>query len=292
MALQTEIVIVLALISSVFAALMSALIKNESEKFSALKTSFIITFYALIFLAPYVIFRIHNSGMSFEVFSFSAAITAGLFGTGKTWAGVRAFQEIDFSVAQPMKKLAPLFVVAGELVLIGLQPSVFLLIGISLTVTGSYILIMDSSNPFSPIKNIHKLGVQLAILSAVFSALGALSIRFASEGVSEYVVTYIWYLSNFIGIFILISLFENLPSKNLFLNRNFVIVGMLSSFAGALSVYLYAVASSVALVTAVFQSSVLFSVLIGGEIFHEKNTLLRLVGAIIIVAGIIILSQV
>lgn len=292
MVLQTEVVVVLALLSSVFAASMSALIKNESEKFSALKTSFMITFYALIFLLPYVLFRIYDSGVSFSLSSFSVAVLAGFFGTGKTWAGVRAYQEIDFSVAQPMQKLAPLFVVTGELVLIGLEPSFFLFLGIFSTVIGSYVLMIDSSDPFSPFKNINELGVQLAILSAIFSAFGALSIRFASKGVSEYIVTYVWYFSNLVGLVILIWLFENLPSKKLFLNRNFVFAGMLSSLAGVLSVYLYAVASSVALVTAVFQSSVLFSVLIGGTIFDEENILLRLAGAIIIVAGIIILSQV
>ena len=216
----------------------------------------------------------------------TAAVLAGFFGTGKVWAGVRAFQEIDFSVAQPMKKLAPLIVVVGELVFLSLEPSVLLVAGIFLSVAGSYVLMIDTSDLFSPFRNLGDLGVQLAVLSAVFLALGALSIRFASGGVPEYVVTYIWYLANLAGLALMLWKRESL------VNRNFVAAGVLSSVTGVLSVFLYAVASSVALVTAVFQSSVFFSVLIGGGIFKEKNTALRLVGAIIIVAGIIILSQV
>ena len=292
MALQTEFVVALAVISSVFSASMSALMKTEAERFSALKTSFMVTFYALVFLAPYVVFRVYRSGFFFDAFSLFAAVVAGLFGTGKVWAGVRSFQEIDFSVAQPMKKLAPLFVVAGELVLIGLEPSFILLAGVFLLVAGSYVLMMESSDLLSPFRNIGDRGVQLAVLSAFFSAAGALSIRFASGGVPEYLVTYLWYGSNLFGLCLMLWYWESLPSRELFVNRNFVAAGLLSSVAGILSVFLYAVASSVALVTAVFQSSVLFSVLIGGEIFSEENTLVRLAGAIIIVAGIIILSQV
>ncbi|MFB6116706.1 MAG: EamA family transporter [Candidatus Nanosalina sp.] len=292
MALQTEFVVGLAVLASVFSASMSALMKNEAEKFSALKTSFMVIFYALVFLAPYVAFRFLESGFALDSFSLAAAVFAGLFGTGKVWAGVRAFQEIDFSIAQPMKKLAPLFVVAGELFFLGLQPSAFLVVGILLLVGGSYVLMLDSSDFLSPFRNIGDFGVQLAVLSAVFSAAGALSIRFASAGIPEFAVTYLWYLSNLTGLFLMLWYSESLPSRDLFLNRNFVAAGALSSVSGVLSVFLYAVASSVALVTAVFQSSVLFSVLIGGGVFKEENTLVRLAGAIIIVAGIIILSQV
>ncbi|MFB6241493.1 MAG: EamA family transporter [Candidatus Nanosalina sp.] len=292
MALSTELVVFLALVSSFFSASMSALMKNESEKFSALKTSFMVIFYALLFLAPYVALRIYWSGLTFDSFSLAAALLAGFFGTGKVWAGVRAFQEIDFSVAQPMKKLAPLFVVVGELLFIGLNPSIILLLGIFLSVAGSYVLMIDSSDLLSPFRNLGDLGVQLAVLSAVFSALGALSIRFASGGIPEYVVTHLWYLANLAGLAVMLWYLESLPSRKLFFSRNFVAAGALSSVTGVLSVFLYAVASSVALVTAVFQSSVLFSVLIGGGIFEEENTALRLAGAIIIVAGIIMLSQV
>ena len=292
MALSTELVVLLALVSSAFSAAMSALMKNESEKFSALKTSFMVIFYALVFLAPYVAFRISGSGLSFDSVSLAAAVLAGFFGTGKVWAGVRAFQEIDFSVAQPMKKLAPLFVVSGELLFLGLEPSAFLILGIFLAVAGSYVLMIDSSDLFSPFRNIGDLGVQLAVLSAAFSALGALSIRFASGEIPEYAVTYLWYLANLLGLGVMLWYRESLPSRDIFVSRNFVAAGALSSVTGVLSVFLYAVASSVALVTAVFQSSVLFSVLIGGSVFREDDTVLRLVGAIIIVAGIIILSQV
>ncbi len=52
MAISTELVVLLALVSSALGASMSALMKNESEKFSALKTSFVVIFYVLVFLAP------------------------------------------------------------------------------------------------------------------------------------------------------------------------------------------------------------------------------------------------
>lgn len=292
MAISTEAVVLLAILSSAISASMSALMKNESEKFSALKTSFMVIFYALVFLAPYVVFKFYSAGLSFNSVSLAAGFLAGIFGTGKVWAGVRAFQEIDFSVAQPMKKLAPLFVVIGELALIGLQPSILLLFGVLLSVAGSYVLMIDSSDLLSPFRNLRDKGVQLAVFSAIFSALGALAIRFASGAIQEYAVTYLWYVANLLGLFVMLWYRNSLPSRDLFINRNFVAAGFLSSLTGVLSVFLYAVASSVALVTAVFQSSVLFSVLIGGGIFREDKIALRLTGAIIIVAGIIILSQV
>ena len=180
----------------------------------------------------------------------------------------------------------------GELIFIGLEISLLLLLGVFLSVAGSYVLMIDSNNPLSPFRNLGSLGVQLAVLSSAFSALGALSIRFASGTIPEYAVTYMWYLANLVGLALMLRHRESLPSRELFANRNFVSAGALSSVAGVLSVFLYAAASSVALVTAVFQSSVLFSVLIGGSIFKEKETGLRLIGAIIIVAGIILLSQV
>lgn len=288
----TELVVLLAVISSALGASMSALMKNESEKFSALKTSYMVIAFALVFLTPYVAYRIYSSGFSYDLVSLASATLAGVFGTGKVWAGVRSFQEIDFSVAQPIKKVSPLFVVFGELIFLSLDLSYILLSGVFLTVSGSYILMIDSSDLLRPFRNLADKGVQLAVLSAVFSALGALSIRFASGVMPEYGVTYFWYIANLAGFLLLLKYREEVPSLDFYKNRNFLAAGFLSSITGVLSVFLYSVASSVSLVTAVFQSSVIFSVLIGGKIFQEKKIWIRLLGAIIIVAGIIILSQV
>ena len=292
MVFNTELVVFLAVISSALGASMSALMKNESEKFSALKTSYMVIAFALVFLTPYVVYRVYSSGFSYDLVSVASATLAGVFGTGKVWAGVRAFQEIDFSVAQPIKKVSPLFVVFGELMFLSLDLSYILLSGVFLTVLGSYILMIDSSDILLPFRNLAAKGVQLAVLSAVFSALGALSIRLASGVMPEYGVTYFWYTANLAGFLLLLKYRDEVPSIQFYKNRNFLAAGFLSSITGVLSVFLYSVASSVSLVTAVFQSSVIFSVLIGGKIFKEEKIWIRLLGAIIIVAGIILLSQV
>ena len=292
MVFSTELVVLLAVISSALGASMSALMKNESEKFSALKTSYMVIAFALVFLTPYVAYRIYSSGFSYNLVSVASATLAGVFGTGKVWAGVRAFQEIDFSVAQPIKKVSPLFVVFGELIFLSLDLSYILLSGVFLTVSGSYILMIDTSDLFRPFRNLADKGVQLAVLSAIFSALGALSIRFASGVMPEYGVTYFWYMANLAGFLLLLKYREEVPSMDFYKNRNFLAAGFLSSITGIVSVFLYSVASSVSLVTALFQSSVIFSVLIGGKIFKEEKIWIRLLGAIIIVAGIILLSQV
>jgi drug/metabolite transporter (DMT)-like permease len=292
MVISTEAVVLLAVIASGISAVMSALIKKESEEHSALLTSYMVILFAVFFLTPYIAYKIYFTGFSYSFFSLFAAVLAGILGTGKTWLGVKAFQLIDFSVAQPMKKLAPLFVVGAELAIIGLKPSYLLLLGVALTVVGAYVLLIDSEDVLSPLKNLHKRGVQAAVLSAVFSAAGALSIRLASGTIPEYGVTYLWYTANLMSLFAVLSIKGKTPSLEMYRDRNFLSAGLLSSVAGVVSVFLYSVASSVSLVTAVYQSSVLFSVLIGGKIFQEDKTLIRLVGAIIIVSGIILLSQV
>ena len=290
MALGIEMVVLLSLFTALTGSAMSALIKTVSDRNSAVFSSYIVMLYAILFLTPLIAYLGLSQGIKWNITSLAVAAVAGLSGIGKTLAGIRAYQLIDFSVAQPLGKIAPIFVIVGEVVLLSLDPSLALITGIILTVVGAYITMAEPNNLLAPIKNIHQRGVQLAVFAAFMSAIGALAIKFASAEISDFLITYVWYVSGLAGFALILYFRDNLPNLKRHVSKRFVLTGFLSALSGYLTVYLYSIAS-VSLVSAVLQSSVIFSVVIGGGIFKEKNTAIRILGSAIIIAGIITLSQ-
>ncbi|ADT84419.1 EamA family transporter [Thermococcus barophilus] len=129
-----------------------------------------------------------------------------------------------------------------------------------------------------------------ALLSALFAALVAIFGKLGLENVDSTLATTIR-----AGVMFFFLLFFSLATGKLDLNLNtrFWIFIMLSGVAGALSWLFYFMAlknGNVSTVVAIDRLSIVFAVLFAWFIFKEEVTIRTLIGALLIVAGAIMVS--
>ena len=204
----------------------------------------------------------------------------------------KALKHTDLSLAMPIISFTPAFTLLTSFVLLGEFPTLFGLAGILLIVIGSYVLnISHDGEPFlKPIQHIFKTRGTVYMLIVAF--LYSFGINFDKIVVinSDSVFGYSFIPLGLGLSFLVISLIQKLPLIETVRKHGLKIVG-----AGAI-LGLTAVSVNIALtqqivpyVISIKRMSVLFGVLFGGFFFHEKNMSHRVLGALIMVSGMIVI---
>ena len=207
------------------------------------------------------------------------AALAGVFLGLGLWSFTEALSVADFSIVSPFQQLIPIVTAIVEPVVIaqlGYRPAVVggaVLVGI-----GAYVVLLEPSAPFAPLRNIQSRGPLLGIATAILFGLAAIITSATTKQMSFPLYVFI----QLVAAFTAISLIRrDLPR----VNRNYALVGLLYTLnIGFSNFTLSLTAASNAVI--VFRLSLLVNVLVGVLLFDEQGLLYRLIGALIIVAGI------
>ncbi len=280
----------LALLTAVITSLLDVLSKKTVQTINEYVVAFSLRFYTLFFLLPFFLFidipPINNK-------FWLALLISGLLNLITSILYMKALKASDISLSVPLVTFTPLFLLVTSPFLVGEIPTFWGMIGVFSIVIGSYVLNLKSKKTgiFAPFKALfHEKGSKMMLCVAF---LWSISSNFDKIGVKNSSPLF-W--SFMVNLFIVLVLFPLvlIKARTDFSQFNIHWKKLVPfGFLNASAVFFQMTAVSLTLVTYVIsvkRLSVVFSVLFGYLIFKEQGIKERLLGSLLMVAGVVIIA--
>ncbi len=269
-----------------------ALVKEHSIEFSS-----VISLLVFLFSMPLLFFLDFNISLGQLAWIY---ITASLFTIGFLY-NMKAIKHMDVSVVAPLTTFNVAIISLLAVIFLGERLSLMQLLGIALLLVGCYILQTHhiSTNLFAPLKKIVKsksiayLFAAMILFAFAFIIIRAVSNTNNAGAVDPYSYVFLLNLFMAINFFTIITLFYGglktysigfKSWKLILLPALFILMYRLLQLA-ALSIP----EARLSLTLALNEIYVLFVVIIGGKMFHEHDLKRKMVGSIIMLAGVYII---
>ncbi len=252
--------------------------------------SWALRFFALPFLLPLLfIIEVPAVGRQFLI----ALFVSGSLNVLTTILYMKAIKYSDLSISVPMVTFTPLFLLLTSPLLVGEFPTLHGLAGIILIVTGSYTLNLKekSKGYLAPFKFLikekgPKLMLAVAFIWSITSNLDKLGVQDSSP--------IFWAIA--VNIYICAAMFPFMiykSRKNLFQIPLYAKALLPIGLFTALTVIFQMTAINLTLVAYVIsikRTSVIMSVLFGFLLFKEKGIKERILGSLLMIAGVIMIT--
>lgn len=269
--------------------------KHVMKNTSSLNFATVYSILGAVFSLPLLIYLIATRGVSFNLLSLLALLTAGLANTAAFLAITKAVKTGEISLAYPLSRTEPVFAFLIGVVLLGEIITFQKILGILLASIGGYVLILNNDYSLvEPLKHLDdSLSAQLGLLSAALYSFAAIADKFAVKTMNP--LTYSLILLQIVMIFyaVFIALRTDKDVKSLFkteVKRNtysYIVAGVFLvltyfSFVKALSL------TEASRVVSVMQIELLLAVIGGYLFFDEKEVGRKLTGSVLLAAGVLL----
>ncbi len=286
----------LAIISAVFSAAAAIFQKKILFNIEALDFSLILSFFNVLLSIPFLL-NINYSALS------SANLLVLYF---KSILGALAFlcvmlsiKNMEISKALPLLALTPGFVAIFAFVFINDSLSFLQVFAILLLLSGTYILetrsgqkLFDPFKVFVKSKNHHYVVLAL-ILFTTTSIIDRLLLKQYQLPPNAFIgFQHVFFAINFLIIYLIFKkdIGRLFRLKSEYLWYLIILISILTVVYRYTEILAVKIAP-VAMVLSVKRISIFFAVLIGGKIFKEKNLLIKTIAAVLIIAGIILITR-
>jgi uncharacterized membrane protein len=284
-----------ALFFSLWTAVSVFLIKKWSSK---IPSSALILF-TFLFTLPWMVILIlitggfPKTGMMFYLFMLGSAI----FDVIAFYSYFRAIKLSEISLIGPISSFGPVFTTLFAFIALNEAPSGFRLIGILLIVVGSYILNLVSNkkdNLFASFINpFRNKGVLLALFAAFLWSITPIFQKqaiFLTNTTTPLFASFVGMI--FVTIYFLSTNFSAFKKYKQDIKSNLpaLIIYGLGSAIAQLAAYSAFASSYLGYVTAIMRSSGIFTVIIGGIFLKEKTIGKKIIGSLIMLAGVLLLA--
>lgn len=270
--------VVTAVSQSVKAFLQKKLVED-----SGLELSFITSLYTAILLLPVAGFYFIQ-GVDVSLAVWGAISFVGISNGIALLMFFTSLETEDLSIASPLQQTIPLFVALMEPLILATGYSLNILSGAFLTVLGSYFVMFDGKDYTRPLKKIGSKGPLLALGSAFFFGLGAIAVKYVVSNVEVglFLSLVFWFSAATTGLGVYFR--SNIEMEE-YRDMNFVYLGIATAASQALIFYTIDL-SSASEATILFRLSIIFNVLIGFKLFNEEDLVYRMLGTLLVIAGI------
>jgi uncharacterized membrane protein len=283
--------LVFSLLTALFESLKDVLSKIILKEADEYVVAWAIRFFSLPFLIPFFfLLEWPKLGRPF----WPALILGGTLNMVATVFYMKALKASDLSITVPMVTFTPVFLLVTSPLIVGEFPSLSGLAGILLVVAGSYVLNMKDSREglWAPFKALIRekgprfmLGV--ALIWSITSNIDKIGVTHSS------VLLWVTAINAVSAVFLfpvaLRRIFkkpESLSSRNL---RILVGVGLIAALRSLFQITALTL-TLVAYVISIKRTSAIFGILFGALIFKEKGFRERLLGGLIMVAGVFLIA--
>ena len=277
-------------LTAFFTSCLDVISKKTAEKVDPLVIAWSWHFFSLPFLLPFLFgAKFPTLGPQFWI----ALLVSGSLMWMATLFYVQALKSSDLSITVPMLAFTPIFLLVTSPLMLGEFPHFKGLIGIILIVVGSYILNFKEYKkgwlfPFQAL--IRERGPQLMLIVAFFYSIGANLDKVGVRNSSPFA----WTIAIISVNTIIFSLIMLIRAKNALtqVRQEFKLL-VLNGFCFAFVVIFNMLAINLALVPyviAIKRISVFMTSLFGFLIFKEKGIKERLLGAILMIGGVILIA--
>lgn len=271
---------------------MSVIAKNIMEDTSAVQYAALYSSLGLLFYTPVFIYFMFKLSPNFQFIALGAM---GLSMIGN----VLAFLVYNYSVKEgqlsqvvPVTRLTPIFAATFAAIALGEKLDLALASGILLATSGAVIVLKKDKISYiqSVEDGIKTKAVKAALLSAVIYGFTSVADRYATQIIQPEIYNYFIYIGLSTGFLATTYFQQKQPVKQLKNNFNeyrllYTVTG-LTAAASSLAIFKAFSLAPAAKVTTVQQFQVLIPVIAGVLIFKEENLRRKLIGSIILIAGI------
>lgn len=279
-----------AILSALFESLKEVSSKMGLKDMDEYMVTWAFGFFALPFLAlPFIFLSIPSIGNQYWI----ALIVDGIFNVIATVIQMKALKSSDLSLTVPLLAFTPLFLLIMSPLILGEFPTPLGVVGVIFIVIGSYVLNIQRKNkgylaPFKAMVEEHgpKLMLIAAFLLSITSSIDKIGVLNSSPlfwALSMHIFTTVTLGPVILGEF----------TEHIKLTRTDVKILFLVGFFSALAIVTQFIAISFILVPyviAIKRTSVIMSVLFGYFIFKEKEIEERLIGAAIMILGVVLIT--
>ena len=270
-----------------FESLKDVFSKKSLKNIDEYVVSWSLRFFALPFLVPLLFFiEIPSLGNKFWL----ALLIGGSLNVITTILYMKAIKHSDLSITVPMVTFTPLFLLLTSPLIVGEFPSFFGLIGVLLIVAGSYTLNIKQRHEgyLAPFKALlkekgPKLMLLVAFIWSITSNIDKIGVQNSSA--------IFWVIAT--DIFIALIMFPIMIYKSRtnmhHIRTSYKVllpIGLFSAIASIFQVIAISL-TLVAYVISIKRTSAIMSVLFGHLIFKEEGVKERLLGAVIMVIGVL-----
>ena len=281
--------VLLALIAALFSSLKGIARKHVSRDFSSVEIGYMGQVYGSVLLLPFAVWRYLEVGMTFNSGVIVAVLVSTLIIIFSTYLYIEALRITDISVTEPLRNTSPIFVALLEPLILDINFQTLIIGAALLGSAGAYILVAKESL-ITPIENLKNKGALITILVAFLLAVYSIAQRFGATNADPLLFVYISYLTSLIGFWI----WKRKESENnievrSYFRKDIFALGTVTALGVVAGIFAYSMISA-SEVTVIKQSSAVFGVLIGGRFFKEDDLTRKLLGAVIIGLGVLLVT--
>lgn len=276
-----------AVLAMVFRTARNVLNKNVLQEVDSLSLATVVSLFAAIIYSPIFAFSVANNSLFLgNISAYGGILASAFFNSLGIYLLMQGLKTGDVSIVVSLRNIVPLFALVWGVMLLGETVSLVLIPATVLVVAGVILLHM-------------KQGMDLSLKrKSSFYSISAAFIFSLAITADKYVVGFIkplnYVLFLFIFRFLFLLIFLGLDNKldqfrQLIAShwRPITVISALS--AGSFFCILTALSlAKVTLVAPVLRVEVLFSALAGGYFFKEENLKLKLVGAGLLMLGLVL----
>lgn len=280
---------------SVYSYLQKVFLDTNTNNESPYRIGYISSIYGTLFVGPvglwYVL--VHDVTMSAGALAFLAGL--GLFEVVALSVFMSSLAETDLGIASALKKLSPALVALLEPVLLGTDLDHRVVLAAFLTGIGAYTVLLNSKDVLAPFKRIlDDRGVALALLATLFYALLAITSRVGATTFSPYVFGASVYTTMVVGF--AVAHYQTagraafLSTSRAAFTPRYVPLGFAAAFR-SLTVWIAYSLTAATHVASITTLVVVIDIIAGGALLEEERIGQRLVGASLIVTGVVIITM-
>lgn len=279
-----------AILTAMFDSMKDVFSKNSLKNIDEYIVGWSFRFFALLFVIPLLAF---TEIPSLDTKFWTVLFVAGSLGTITTLLYMKAIRYSDLSVIAPMITFTPLFLLITSPLIVGEFPNFIGLVGVCLIVAGSYLLnIKERNNGYlAPLRKLLKeRGPKLMLIVAF---IWSITSNFDKIGVQKSSPVF-WVIAEEIFLTVVLTpimLYKSQKDLNQIRTglKALIPIGFFSALTLVFQMNAIKLAP-VAYVISVKRISTIMSVLFGWFIFREKGIQERLIGAVVMVIGVLFIA--
>jgi drug/metabolite transporter (DMT)-like permease len=266
-------------------------ILEKTDEYLVLLASAIFTI-PVVLAIVIVFYGIPKIDLTF-IFSSLGFVTIGAI------AAILAYKALkisEISLVKPISAFNPVFTALISFFFLKESIKTTGWLGIVIVVIGAYILSLKSlkEDLLYPVKNLlENVGVRLSLIAyflwSITPIFEKIAIKHTFPTTPPFIALVGYFGTSLIYLPLVIKKTYKpfrVVKKNL---KLFIVGGLLAGIAQSLAYVTFSL-TNLGVATAVFKTSIVFTVLLGSVVFKEKNTLQRLVGSFIMLAGVFFLT--
>lgn len=278
------------LLVSVAAALLKTGYNTLQKRLTAdndgLYLSYVTSVLGFAFIFPVGLWSFATNDVTVTVPVALAVLLSGLVNVGAIYAFLTALEIEDLSIIAPLVQLSPIIVAVSEpfVLPIAFEPS--LIAGALLAVVGSVVVLSDVEDLLTPLSNVSSRATLLAVGAAGLFAVASLTNRFVTTRIPPLFYVFLTYLLMSVGFAIVLTFRrKRVPTRELLRGR-FLALGGTTALRTSVTYVAFSLAAA-SRVSVALQLAIVLDVVAGGLVFGERDIVKKIIGGLLIVAGIV-----